>query len=298
MLSVVLFLVFVACKNNNPAPDYSEPETAPETAAESDADTVKILGIGNSFTVDAMEKYINELAKADGKIVITAYAAIGAATLEKHLQNAKSGEKAYQYVKRGEDGSVAAVSGKSIEDCVLDEKWDYIFFQQQSFLSGVFESYRPYIANLVQYVKSKSRNPGTIYCLLQTWAYAYDSPPSGFEYYNNNQLVMFTALANAANKASKLVEPEMMIIPAGTAIQNGRTSVIGDEFCRDGYHLNDTGRFAAACTIYESIFKSGNIKNNSYKPQNMPDNYADIVKTAAYYAVTEPDIITDLSEAK
>ena len=40
-----------------------------------------------------------------------------------------------------------------------------------------------------------------------------------------------------------------ILIPSGTAIQNARTSSLGDTFNRDGYHLKRTyGRYTAACT--------------------------------------------------
>ena len=37
-------------------------------------------------------------------------------------------------------------------------------------------------------------------------------------------------------------------IPAGTAVQNARTSFIGDHITVDGYHLNQFGRYLAALT--------------------------------------------------
>ncbi len=46
-----------------------------------------------------------------------------------------------------------------------------------------------------------------------------------------------------------------MVIPAGTAIQNARTSSQGDTYTRDGYHLEQTyGRFTAACVWFEKLF--------------------------------------------
>ena len=48
---------------------------------------------------------------------------------------------------------------------------------------------------------------------------------------------MYNSIIDAVNKASKLVKIDH-IVPVGTAIQNGRTSSIGDNFTRDGYHLS------------------------------------------------------------
>ena len=40
------------------------------------------------------------------------------------------------------------------------------------------------------------------------------------------------------------------MIPVGTAIQNARTSWIGDTLTKDTYHLNNLGRAIAAYTLY------------------------------------------------
>ncbi len=59
---------------------------------------------------------------------------------------------------------------------------------------------------------------------------------------------MYQAIADAVKKAAK-VNKIKIVIPSGTAIQNARTSFIGDHLNRDGYHLDvKIGRYTAACT--------------------------------------------------
>ena len=72
--------------------------------------------------------------------------------------------------------------------------------------------------------------------LHQTWAYASTSKHSGFKNYNCNQLTMYQAIADAVKKAAK-VNKIKIVIPSGTAIQNARTSFIGDHLNRDGNSL-------------------------------------------------------------
>lgn len=48
---------------------------------------------------------------------------------------------------------------------------------------------------------------------------------------------MYHSIVKAVDKASKLTKIKM-IIPTGTAIQNARTSFVGDHMNRDGYHLD------------------------------------------------------------
>ena len=255
-------------------------------------EVVRILGIGNSFTVNAMDGYLYDLMVAGGKKVVVAYLAIGGATLEDHLGNAQANTAAYQYVRMAQGGRTNTY-GKTIADVVASEPWDYICFQQQSWLSGQFASYQPYIPALVAYVKSKSTNPDAVYAVLQTWAFAYNYGYDDYDYYDNNQLTMHAALVDAARRASQQVTPNMMVVPAGTAIQNGRTTVIGDGFCSDGYHLNSVGCFTVACTWYEAVF-GDNVSNNPYKPQGISDYNIEIAKAAARYAVQNPEVVTDM----
>ena len=67
-------------------------------------DVVRILSIGNSFSVDAIENHFHELASAAGRKVIVGNMYIGGCSLEKHLRNAKENISAYTYSKRGLDG--------------------------------------------------------------------------------------------------------------------------------------------------------------------------------------------------
>ena len=51
---------------------------------------IKILTIGNSFSEDAVEQHLHDIAKADGVKVIIGNMYIGGCSLERHLNNAKA----------------------------------------------------------------------------------------------------------------------------------------------------------------------------------------------------------------
>lgn len=256
---------------------------------------IRILGIGNSFTVDALNEYLHKLAAADGRRVVTAHLTIGGATLEEHAANAKADAPNYRYVKTDWDGKVVASEVKSVSGAVLDEKWDYVCFQQQSWLAGQFDSYEAWLPELAAFVKDRASNPDMTCAILQTWAFAHDYGYPDYEQYDNDQLTMYRALVDATERAGALVTPGMLVIPAGTAIQNGRTSVIGDAFCRDGYHLNGAiGRFTVACAWYAAIF-GDDVMNNPYVPENIPARHVEIAKRAARYAVVNPGEVTDMA---
>ena len=105
---------------------------------------------------------------------------------------------------------------------------------------------------------------------------------------------MFQTIVSAVSPVAK-ENNISIIIPAGTAIQNGRTSHIGDNFCRDGYHLNLTyGRYTASCTWYEKLLNKAVI-GNKFIPAGMSAEEAKVAQHAAHYAVLYPDIITPIT---
>lgn len=252
---------------------------------------IKILAIGNSFSQDAIETYLHELAAAAGIPVIIGNLYIGGASLELHWKNASNDLAAYDYRKIGLDNVKSNRSNTSIADALADENWDYISFQQASPFSGQYSTYEASLPLLFNYVKERASNPNVNYILHQTWAYAQNSTHEGFANYNRDQLTMYNAIQDATRRAKKLVDIDLLI-PAGTAIQNGRNTAIGDNFTRDGYHLDLTiGRYTAACTWFEALFGKSVI-GNPYKPPGLSAYEADIAQKAAHFAIIKPHEIT------
>ena len=205
---------------------------------------IKILAIGNSFSQDAVEQYLHDLADAEGIPVIIGDMFIGGCSLERHVKNARNNDPAYAYRKIGLDGKKVEQKNVTLEIALADEDWDYVSLQQASSFSGMFETYEASLPELVKYVKARLPNK-TELMLHQTWAYAANATNSGFKNYGRDQLMMYHSIVDAVKKASTLSKIKM-IIPTGTAIQNARTSFIGDHMNRDGYHLDlKIGRYTA-----------------------------------------------------
>lgn len=247
---------------------------------------LKVLAIGNSFSEDGIENYLYDLAKADGKKIIIGNMYIGGASVELHVKNSREDKTAYAYRKIGLDGEKVATKDVSISKAIADEEWDYISLQQASPFSGQYDVIMNDLPELIKYVNSLKK-PHTKLLYHQTWAYQHDSDHKGFANYDNSQSKMYTAIANTTKRISKIKDFDM-VIPAGTAIQNARTSSQGDTYTRDGYHLELTyGRFTAACTWYEKLFGI-DVRKNSYKPEKVSDKQAKIAKQAAHKAVKKP----------
>ena len=294
LLTLCLMMVASACTkdlnpNNLPDADPSQYER------EKREGVIKILAIGNSFSEDAIESYLYELATEKNIKVIIGNMYIGGASLELHKQNVERNIPAYEYRKIGLDGEKVVYKNVSLDLAIQDEYWDYISFQQVSQNSGQLETIKNSLPVVFNYVKSKAKNAGVKYVYHQTWAYAQNSTHSGFANYNNDQLEMYKAIVNVSKEVKNIV-PVDIIVPAGTAIQNGRTSVVEDNFTRDGYHLViPLGRYTAACTWFETIFNTS-VVGMKYRPEGVSAFEASIAQNAAHLAVLKPFEVTEMTD--
>ncbi len=258
------------------------------------AKEIRILAIGNSFSEDAVEQYLYELAEKNGDKLIIGNAYRGGQGFESHWYVVNNNTADFEY-RKVVNGVRTDNGKKTLEYCILNEVWDYITFQQVSQDSGLPNTYEPWLTYLLNYVKGKATNAQVEYAIHRTWAYSKDASHSGFSNYSNNQETMFKAIVNATNTAMTN-QPEITImIPAGTAIQNGRTSFLGDIFNRDGYHLSyGLGRYTAACTWLE-VFTGKSPVGNTYRPSVVSEIEALVAQQSAHAAVTTPDQVTSMS---
>lgn len=260
------------------------------------APTYKILAIGNSFSQDAVEQYLYELAAAEGFNPIIGNMYIGGCSLATHLSNAQNNSPAYEY-RKIVGGIKTNRTNVSLAEALADEDWDYISFQQVSGYSGKYDTYLVSLPSLVKYVQERATNKRVKLMMHQTWAYAQNSTHADFAKYDKDQIKMYEAIVDAVENAANLIN-STIIIPSGTAIQNGRTTIIGDNFNRDGYHLELTyGRYTAACAWFEKIFNKS-VVGNTYAPNTISAYYKQMAQNAAHYAVLNPHRVTDMVDFK
>ena len=102
---------------------------------------------------------------------------------------------------------------------------------------------------------------------------------------------MYKAIVDAVNQEAPKAGI-MKIVPSGTAIQNARTSHLGDDLTRDGYHLSrPLGRYIASCTWLEEVI-GVNPVGNSYCPEGMTLKECRTAQKAAHKAVKKPFAVT------
>lgn len=99
-------------------------------------------------------------------------------------------------------------------------------------------------------------------------------------------MTMYKAIVNAVNKKVIPTNAFDAIIPSGTAIQNGRTSYIGDNFNHyDGYHLSrDLGRYVAGLTLVKQLLNV-DIDNIEFAPETINKNAKKVAIESANDAV-------------
>ena len=280
-------------ENQEDKPDDQDPVPEPEPVE--DDGILKILAIGNSFSQDAVEQYLWQLFDAAGIKAVIGNLYIGGCKLETHYKNMQSGNAAYEY-RKVENGTKQELGKRSILQGITDENWDYISLQQASGSSGIYSTYTPYLPGLIDYVQEKATNPEMKIAFHQTWAYATTSDHAEFPKYDSDQMVMYADIMSAVQNALA-DNPEIeILIPSGTAIQNGRNSYLGDTFNRDGYHLDlYYGRYTAACTWFET-FSGQSAAGNAYVPDGVDSDQAAIAQTAAHFACESPYTVNPMTD--
>ena len=271
-------------------------------------ETVKILSIGNSFSQDSVY-YLYDIAESAGVNVVIGNLYFSGSSLQRHEMNAKENLTAYSYQK-WTSSEMTEEKNKTMKEVLLDEDWDYITFQQSSENSGFYNTYQPYLNNLVDYVESISKNPNVKFALNMTWAYSSNSINKGFAYYNYNQFNMYRCIAESYKQAIKETEIDI-IIPCGTAIQNARTNkhliTVGDQLTNDGYHLeNGMGKYIAGLTFFETLINNDKIldldiyDDVTFMPETKNDtaDLAYIAKKSVIEAVNAPYITTKIKADK
>ncbi len=240
---------------------------------------MKLLSIGNSFSQDA-HKWLYDVCKSAGKEIYNANLYYGGCSLYGHWNFYVNDRAEYDYEIKGE-----AVRKISLREALLAEKWDIVTIQQVSTNSGQYETYQPFLCDLINVVKEFC--PDVKLYVHKTWAYESDFEREDFESnYNSDQDIMYEQLCDANKKAAESIGAD--IIPAGDVIQYLRDNTAefdykngGLSLNRDGFHLTlGYGRYAAALTWYVKLF-GGSAQDVSYAPELCDDeNLVKVIKSA------------------
>jgi len=264
---------------------WSMAQEAPDTLVQDSI--IRVLAIGNSFSQDAVEQYLWELAQEAGVKMIIGNAYRGGQGFHSHWIDVTEANNTFEY-RKVQNGRRTNRPHYALADIITDEPWQYITFQQVSQESGLTTTFEPDLTNLIQYTQSLQTNPNAVYGYHQTWAYSHDSTHGGFANYGNRQEVMYDSICQAVQYATAMHPELSFVVPSGTAVQNARTSWLGDNMNRDGYHLDlKMGRYTAACAWFETITGISPV-GFSYCPEGVDFLTAHTCQVAAHEAVARP----------
>lgn len=245
------------------------------------AKVIKVLAIGNSFSEDAVEQNLYELAYAQGDSLVIGNAYIGGCSIDRHYTNLKGDSALYRY-RKIIGGSTFERRKVTLRSIIQDEQWDIISLQQASHYSGIPTTFAN-LAQLKRLVQSYTTNLHVQFIWHMTWAYAEDFTSDNFKAYDYDQRKMYSAIVSTLQNVLPAVGINR-IIPSGTAIQLARYR-FGDVLNRDGYHLSHTlGRYTAACTWCE-VLTGHIVDGNRYHPESITDEEAQLCQQAAHEAV-------------
>lgn len=292
MKRILIVLAAIAATLSLPAQEKYANFPLPENP-----DTLRILAIGNSFSDDATQ-YLPDLLEAAGiHNVILGRLYIGGCTLERHCKEYETNGHEYVYLKSTKNKweTVKKYKEGRFMDGLGDEPWDIITMQQGSPKSGRWDSYDPWLGNLIGIVRKECSNPKAAIVWHQTWAYSRTYTNRSFANYAYDQQYMFDSIQLCVDKAREQYNIPV-VIPSGPAVQMLRGTWLNTDkdLTRDGFHMSyREGRYATACVWFEALIRPTlgvSVKGNSFRnsgENEVSDKEAALMQRTAIKAVKQ-----------
>ena len=268
------------------------------------ADSLKVLMIGNSFSI-SVTRHMPQVANSMGLELDLASLYIGGCSLERHWNNCEKAKdepdfKPYEF-DRITSGNRKPRVQMNIPEALKMEKWDVVTIQQASHFSWQAGTYRPFADGLIKnYIKKLA--PQAEVVVQETWSYT----PWGIGKLKIDQNEMYGKLHRAYYDyaASK----GLRVIPMGTAVQLWRERLpvvygensLGGDVCgsakftqgEDGRwthkgdvcHLNSNGEYFQALVWTAKLFEV-DVTKCAYVPEGLDAARAAKMKETAMAAV-------------
>lgn len=267
-LATVLVLGLCACGNTEPGPETTGgTEPAPTTMDWTKKDTLKVLTLGHSLTVDA-NHMLALVAAAEGYTGLTVGTLYySGCPLYRHVQFIKSDAPEYAlYISDSADASAPPerLSDVTISQAVRHLDWDIIVMQGGGFELTKDSTFQDGNIQFIQkFVNENKYNQDAIFAWHMPWAFAtmpdlqakYTAGGNpyitGYAPFGNDRLALYKAFTATVEKFIMTDETFQFLIPTGTAIENAMSSYLTEyDLIRDYAHATDYGRLIAAYTWY------------------------------------------------
>lgn len=272
-------------------------ETYSVTVGEKAADwrddgVLKILMIGNSFSDDA-SWHMPVMAEAAGASFYFGNVYYSGCSIEWHYDWLQNDRPNYEYRTYGSgDLSWTTHGNHLLRDAITETNWDFITFQAGSAGGNPTTSAHSYrnLGNFYNLVKSLANEEAEIVWHM-TWADQWDSPRDEFNSLGKDQMKMYHGIVEMVQTQVLAVEGIERVIPSGTAVQNARSSYLGDTLTRDGYHLSALlGRYLAGLTVFCKL--SGIAPEEIPHPDFLTEKECSVVWESVINALATPFDVT------
>ena len=223
---------------------------------------ISVLMIGNSFSVDVAH-YTHQLSLGSDVEIHLGVLYVGGCSLEQHSSFIKEGSSPYEWFVNG----VSTGRYISLKDALIMQKWDYITLQQVSVYSGLKDTFYPYINEVIEYVRRYQKEATLV--LHKTWPYENGFTNTNFAWYHYNRVEMYECI----NKTYEYVSQDLninIIIRSGDIIEHA-IEKYGEHFHKDGFHLNDEGRYLVALGFVHT-FNNNQLIKELYVPNGYDKN--------------------------
>ena len=252
---------------------------------------LKILTIGNSFSVDTME-HVASIAKNLGinKIKLGNLYVGGCSITQHHCFLAEQ-KPVYTYYQN--DGFGWSVTeGVKSSDALDSEAWDYVTIQPGTGDGSRHTDEKSYEKLLPLLESVKSRIPlDTKVAFNLTWVGEPTCTHHEISSYGGDQLLLLSKIIEMVKTVVCPLKEVDFIIPTGVAIQNARTAT-KEILTRDNFHLSyDKGRYIAGLTFFSKI-TGISIDTVTWAPDGVDENFRKIAIKAVNDALKNPFSIT------
>lgn len=231
--------------NDEPQSEYVYFKNHPLPAGKG---SLRVLAIGNSYTVDALY-FVKDILENLGVDAET-YSLYGV------IHDSASLQHWCKVIRKGETVQLSYWGGQRTDEeegtliDLISQPWDVIVLTQYSRAAIDYRSFNPWIKQLIDCIQ--------LYCPNTDVTLAWNMAPS----YNDAVITPYSNYERwllIAQSTKMMAENDGIdvIIPVGTAVQNARSTSLNSQsqLTRDGWHLNEgVGRYLAAYTMVQSLF--------------------------------------------
>lgn len=250
---------------------------------------LRILFIGNSFTMDAVEHLPKIISGANINDIKLGFLYYGGSRIEQHLSWYDNSLDYTYYYKPCDKYIWSQIKGYTPQDKVKSDNWDIITIQEHTgnrhaYSYAEYEGEKERITDFIGKIKTDCPNAKIYYIMSQAYTEKERSSHVKVDFPENTTELHYAAIVEQGKKIEndfvtngKEIEG---ILPTGTVLQNLRynTSITHwYGWTRDGYHMDyGLARYAASCLLFESLITPKyqiNMDNNTFRISNSNDAY-------------------------